>query len=315
MKIPKRFGLIAVCLCLTMMLVGCGDVVPSGYTVMIVKPGGETELKSEGVAKPWFRDKIYYINSTLKSYPKQMDILCKDGLNMDVTFKLTATFDVSQETSLFLRTKIEPINATSDSVNGLELSFAKFFDDTLMDKLDTIARGIIAPYPTDAIGDNRLDIEKAVKEEFIRRVTGSEEEGGLNYPIVVSDLVLTNINPPKEILEKKKRIKEAEMQNEENAALAKAAVEQAKRDAELAGEKGKALLVEAQADAAANDVRAKSLTPEILAMKQLETLVKLAEGTNNMAIVIPYDAIKTGLDQKLLRNSYVKELSDKMGSK
>ena len=310
MMTPKRFGLFAVCLCLTMLTVGCiGKVVPPGVTVMIVKPSGETKIVNEGVYKEIGRDRVYFIDGTLQSYEKKLSVLCADTLNMEMTWRLTAAFDVNEKTIPFLRNKIKPIKVDTGDVTGFEISFQRFFSDTLEHLLSTVARAITAPYKTETIQSSRDEIQAVVLVKFVKEI----DKAG--FPIVISNLILTNINPPKEILDKRKRIKEAELQDEENAALAQAAVSQAKRDAELAAEKGKALLVEAQADAAANDVRAKSLTPEILAMKQLETLVKLAEGTNNMAIVIPYDAIKTGLDQKLLRNSYVKELSDKLGNK
>jgi regulator of protease activity HflC (stomatin/prohibitin superfamily) len=90
----------------------------------------------------------------------------------------------------------------------------------------------------------------------------------------------------------------------ENAAIAKAEVAKARRDAELAAEKGKARLVEAEADAAANRVRAESLTPEIILVKQIEMYEKLASGPNNTAVLIPFSALGAGLDKTmLLRNS------------
>jgi len=133
----------------------------------------------------------------------------------------------------------------------------------------------------------------------------------LNYPVETTDVLVTNLDYPESVTAMRNRIKDAELQDLENAAIAKANVAKARRDAELAAERGKAQLVEAEADAAANKVRASSLTPEILAVKQLETLVKLAEGPNNTVVVIPFEAIRPGgLQETLLTREAVERLTD-----
>ena len=135
----------------------------------------------------------------------------------------------------------------------------------------------------------------------------------LKYPIDTADILVTNLDYPPEVTAKRNAIKQAELQDLENAALAKANVATAKRNAELALERGKAQLVEARADAAANRERAASLTPEILAVKQLETLVRLAEGPNNSVVVIPFDAIRPGgMQDMLLNREAVSQLSKRI---
>jgi hypothetical protein len=48
-------------------------------------------------------------------------------------------------------------------------------------------------------------------------------------------------------------------------------------------------------------------------MKQLETLVKLAEGPNNTVVVIPFEAIRPGgLQETLLNREAVERLRDAM---
>ena len=80
-------------------------------------------------------------------------------------------------------------------------------------------------------------------------------------------------------------------------------------------EQGRAELVKAKADAAANKVRASSLTPEILAVKQLETLVKLVEGQNNTVVVIPFEVIKPGLTETLLNREATERVKDAVKAK
>jgi len=283
----------AVLLC----FVGCGRVVPPGTTVVILKAKGAPVVKTEGVYIAWGRDRVYFVDTKLKAYSKDLQILCADDINMDVTVKWVGSFRVSDDTIDVIKAKVpsESIPKESDSAKQTRrLSLDKFFATTMEDILSSITRGVISAYKTDNIREQREAIRQEIKTQFLARL------GELHYPVETADVLITNLDYPINITKKRQAIKSAELQDLENAAIARAEVAKARRDAELALEKGKAALVKAQADAAANDVRAKSLTPEILAVKQLETLVRLAEGPNNTVVVIPFDAIRPGGMQDML---------------
>jgi len=277
-------------------VVGCGKVVPPGTTVILLKPDGKVVIKHEGVYKAWGRTKLYFVDTKLKSYPKNIKILCADDINMDVSLKWIGSFKVTKETIDVIKKKVPAKKISRGDISGFELSLDDFFKTAMEDILSSVARSVISPYNTDNIREKREEIREEIKQRFLARMKE------LNYPVETADVLVTNLDYPPEITAKRKRIKDAELQDIENAALAKAAVAKAKRDAELAAEQGKAMLVKAEADAAANKVRAASLTPEILAVKQLETLVKLAEGQNNTVVVIPFEAIRPGGMQEALLN-------------
>lgn len=288
------------------MISGCkltGEVVPPGTTVIVLPASGQPTIKSEGVYKAWGRDKVYFVDTKLKSYPKNIKVLCADDINMDVSVKWVGSFKVSQKTIEVIKKKVPAVKVDEGDITGYKLSLDSFFKTTMEDILSSVTRTVISPYKTDNIREHREDIRQAIKEQFLDRLTK------LNYPVETADVLVTNLDYPEEITKKRKAIKDAELQDVENAALAKAAVAKARRDAELEAERGKAALVKAQADAAANKVRASSLTPEILAVKQLETLVQLAEGVNNTVVVIPYEAIKPGLTDTLLNREAVDRVS------
>lgn len=290
---------------IAVMFTACGKVVPPGTTVILLKPKGDPVIKHEGVYKAWGRTKVYFVDTKLKSYKKDMEILCADDINMTVSAKWLGSFKVTDKTLDVIKKKVPAVKVDRGDIKGFELSLDQFFKTAMEDVLSSIARGIISPYVTDNIREKREDIRLAIKKEFLERMKI------LKYPVETVDVLITNLDYPPEITDKRKAIKDAELQDLENAALAKAAVAKAKRNAELALERGKAQLVEAQADAAANKVRAASLTPEILAVKQLETLVKLAEGPNNTVVVIPFDAIRPGgLQETLINREAIDRLRD-----
>lgn len=295
MKWLSKLSIIAV-LMVVFLVTGCGKVVPPGTTVILLKPRGKPVIIEEGVYYAFGRTKVYFVDTKLKSYPVEQEVLCADEINMNVSVKWIGSFAVSKESIEVIKKKVPSVRATVGDIKGYQLSLDKFFDTTMRDVISNVTRTVVATYRTDNIRAQRSDIEAQIKQAVLKRLTA------LKYPVDTSDVLLTNLDYPKEVSEKRTRIKQAELQDLENAALAKAEVAKAKRDAELASEQGKAQLVKAEADAAANRVRASSLTPEILAVKQLETLVKLAEGQNNTVVVIPYEAIRPGGLQDMLVN-------------
>lgn len=287
---------------MAIMFTACGKVVPPGTTVILLKPKGTPVIKHEGVYKAWGRTRAYFVDTKLKSYSKTMKILCADDINMTVVAKWVGSFKVTNKTIDVIKKKVPAVKVDK---NLFKLSLDQFFKTAMEDVLSSIARTVISPYVTDNIREKREGIRLEIKKRFLARMEG------LKYPVQTVDVLITNLDYPPEITAKRKAIKDAELQDLENAALAKAAVAKAKRNAELETEKGKAQLVKAQADAAANKVRAASLTPEILAVKQLETLVKLAEGPNNTVVVIPFDAIRPGgLQETLITRESIDRLRD-----
>lgn len=295
-------------LILPILIFGCGKVVPPGTTVIILKPEGAPVIKHEGVYKAYGRDKVYFVDTKLKAYSKDLKILCKDDINMDVSVKWLGSFKVTEESIDIIKSKVPATKVNRGDIEGYQLSLDAFFAAAMEDILSSITRQVISPYVTDNIRDKREVVEKVIKQRFPSRL----EE--LNYPVETTDVLITNLDYPREITDKRKRIKDAELQDLENAAIAKAKVAAAKRNAQLAAEEGKANLVRAKADAAANKIRTSSLTREILMVKQLELFEKLANGPNNSTVVIPFQAIRPGGMQDILLNrASIEKLASKLG--
>ena len=113
----------------------------------------------------------------------------------------------------------------------------------------------------------------------------------MNYPVLTSDVLVSNLDFDPEQTKQRQAIKKAELDDKLKAAEAKAKVAQAKRNADIAREEGKATIETAKAESAANIIINKSLTKEILIIKQYEAFKAMASGPNNEAMIIPYQAI------------------------
>ena len=288
---------------------GCGKVVPPGTTVIILSPSGESQIIHQGVYRGWGRDKVYFVDTKLKSYAKDLKILCADDINMDVAVKWIGSFAVDKDTIGVIKAKVPATKSRRDDINGMELSLDQFYKIAMDDIVSSITRSTISVYKTDNIREQREEIRNTVKTKVIERLKE------LKYPVSTADVLITNLDYPIEITAMRKKIKNAELKDLENAAIAKAEVAKARRDAELAVEKGKAKLVEAEADAAANKVRTASLTPEIIMIKQIEMYEKLASGPNNTAILIPFSALGSGIEKTMMITNSIDKINGKKNSK
>jgi len=285
---------------------GCGNVVPPGTTVLLIHATKPSEIVTEGVYHAWGRTKVYFVDQKLEAFTVDRKILCADEINMDVSAKWLGNFMVTASTLDTIKTKIQATPTKRGDISGLELSLNTFWQKAMLDRFSSTLRDVVSTYKTDNIREKRLEIQSEVKKRYLEWLAGAK------YPVETVDIMITNLDYPTEVTAMRNKIKQEELRDLENAAIATANVAKARRDAELEAERGKAALVKAEADAAANRVRAASLTPEILAVKQLETLVELAAGPNNNTVVIPFQAIipQQGQNASLVETMLLKESLD-----
>jgi len=275
-------------------LVGCSAcetrVVPPGTVVMVAKTSGEIETHKKGSYTAWGRDRVYFIDTTLKSFTEHLKILCKDKVNMDVDVKWVGRFDADKTDTIRQIVPSAKVDDSSD-ISGYKLSLPEFYATAMKDIIHAKTRLIVAPYVTDNIPEQRVQIEKEVKKLVLERLES------LDYPVITSDVLISNLDFDEKVTETRKEIKQAELEDQKQAALAKAKIAQAARNAEIAIEEGKAKVEEAKAEAAANKIREKSLTHPILMEMQFKAIIAMAAGQNNTIFFAPYDALSAGLVQ------------------
>ena len=280
-------------------LVGCGKVVPPGTTVVILDAQGNAATYQKGVYRAWGRDKVYFIDTKLQSFEQRLNILCTDDINMSVSVKWLGSFKVTSDTIETIKSKIPAQKVDRGDIAGYELSLRKFYDMAVHDIVSSITRTVVSKYKTDNIKDNRELIRNTIKANVLQRL----EE--LKYPLETADILITNLDYPPEVTAMRKKIKQAQLKDQENAALAKAAVAKAERDAQLAEKQGQADIVRAAARAKANKILSDSLTSQIMLMKQFEAMERLATGPNNTVLIMPFDALKGGMPNTLIQTQAI----------
>jgi regulator of protease activity HflC (stomatin/prohibitin superfamily) len=274
-----------------MLFTGCSTgVVPPGTVVMKATTGGEIEITTSGKYTAVGRDRIYFLDTKLKAFTENMHILCKDKVNMDVDVKWLGSFvaDTPEQQKTII-TKVPSVKTEVDGKEVYVLSLADFYKTAMSDIVRSNARMVVSPYVTDNIPEERQAIEKEISKRVIARLNK------LGFPVKTTDILVSNLDFDDAVTDQRKAIKKAELDDQRKAALAKADVAQAKRDADIEREKGKAAIEKAKAKATANKILDASITPNILALKQWEVLEEAARGPNNQIWVMPYEALKTGV--------------------
>jgi len=289
MKTNRTFGMIMILICVAFLASACSTgVVPPGSKVIIAKTDGTTETITNGKWTATGRDRVYFLDSKLKSFTEKMEILCADDINMTVEVKWLGSFAANTDGQIkMIVEKVPTTKVELDDKTVLQLSLEQFYKTAVSDIIRANARGIVAPYVTDNIRPARKAIEAAIKKDVLAKLKS------LGYPLNTSDVMVSNLDYPDEVTNMRKAIKNAQLKDQEKAAQAKATLAQAKRDEEIAREKGKATIVEAQVEAKPNRFISESITAQILAKKQWDVLGTAAAGENNAIWVLPYEAMKT----------------------
>jgi regulator of protease activity HflC (stomatin/prohibitin superfamily) len=288
---------------------GCGSVVPAGKTVIIMDAAGKSTIYKQGVYKVWGRDKAYFVDQKLKSFKETMKILCADDINMDIDVKCVMSFEVTEASIDFIKSKVPSTGISQGDVKGFELSLDQFYQMAVQDIVRGSARNVISPNETDAIRPQRTVLEAEVQKLVLARVKE------LKYPIKISAVLLSNIDYPLSVKEMRERIKQAKLADQERSALAEAKLAEAKRQVAVEMEEAKVRMIRAQAQADENQILTESLTPQFLMWRQFEVMENLAselgKGPNNTVFMLPYHQMSPEMINTAVIRDSVAQIGEK----
>ncbi len=297
-KIIKTLLLAAIML----VCAGCGEIVPPGKTVIVMKPDGATTIHDKGYYTVVGRDVAFYVDGKLSSYTEKLQILCTDEINMDVDVKTVLSFQVDTTSVGFLINKVP----TKKVDNKNEMSIADFYTMVIRDIVRNTARNVVGKYNTNDIRNERENIEAKIGTIVLERIKQ------LNMPVKISAVMLSNLDHPASIKLLREEIKHAQLQDELKAAKAKADIIDAARQVTVITELNKVRVLKATSQARENQILADSLTPAFVKWRQLEvmeeTTIALAKGESNTIFVLPYEAMGQSTMNQAVQLQATKEI-------
>lgn len=269
-------------------LVGCTEEVPPGHVGMIMEPGGvKGKVLEPGFYSCYNRDRMVVVESREEMMTEDLAVLCSDDLNFKFQLNVRCRTRNMNADRLKELVRRQGAKIKWEKQNKGVLRFQAIYRTYVQPDAVSIARTIVSKFQTTQIRDAREKIQKAIQESVIKACADG--------PIEITGVVTSNFDYPDVITKavEKKRQKEIEIEEER----AKQAMELLKADNRLKiAEKLKIVRVaEAQAEAAYNQILAKSLTPQYLLLRQRENerLLYGRSGPGDKVIVIPSDTAIT----------------------
>lgn len=149
-----------------------------------------------------------------------------------------------------------------------------------------IVRSEITKYTIQDVLQNRESIGQNIHAAIAKKLKET------NTPMVISRFELADVQPPKVIVAAQQAAKEREIDIQKAEADAQVDLVKAERELEVAKKNRLVEREKAEAIAEQNRIAAKSITPEVLAYKKLETALEVykALAASGNTIIIPADS-------------------------
>lgn len=255
----------------TMMMV---EKVPAGYVGVVysMSNGVEDTVLTQGwhVISPWKKVSTYSVATEQLNMAKKGDkvgdsfnVICSDG-TLNVDLEMSYSFNADDVTKLYTRYR----GMTGETV------------------IDTIIKGKIKTYVSEITSNYTvLEAHMTKKAEFNKNITEYLKEKLIEFGVTVesANLTRTAVDPTVEesITQRSKVSQELEIEKQKQE-KAKLVSETAVITAEGAAKKklieaqnaAEVLKINSEAQAVANNKLATSITPELIAMKEVEARLK-----------------------------------------
>jgi len=271
-------------------LTGCGakvEIPPAHVGKVLTKNGYAPETlppsKFRLPACFAYCDKLVLLEASDTGLKEKIKIFMpgdKLNLSVDVRGTLSIPTDVKTVDAIYDR-----VIASAD--NGQSIITGKVVYKTYgQQALRGIVRSELVKYSISDILANRETISQSI------HVAITDKLKATNTPIIVSRFELADVQPPKVIVEAQEAAKEREIDIQKAEADAQIALVEAERALEVAKADRLVEREKAEAIAEQNRIAAKSITPEVLAYKKLETAEKIytALAASDNVIIVPADS-------------------------
>lgn len=149
-----------------------------------------------------------------------------------------------------------------------------------------IVRSEITKYTIQDILENRDSISQNIHAAIAKKLTDTKT------PIIISRFELANVQPPKVITDAQEAAKRREIDIQKAEADAQVQLVEAEQALEVAKKDRLVEREKAEAIAEQNRIAAKSITPEVLAYKKLETAERIytALAKSSNVVIVPADS-------------------------
>lgn len=294
----KKLFLTACLLLTTMYITGCSEPVPPGYAgIVITKQGIAPEVYGQGRATAWGYDRLVLIETASLRKPANLKVIMADryvdengneqvrpGVEMDFVLNIRLRVDPAPKV---LHAALKDMKL-GDGVNTI--SVMDFYNKYGYAEVGQVGREVLGSYTPEEVLGNLDEINKALHSALKEKTAGT--------PLIVSNASLGPVALPPVIQAQIDLNKKTALSETQRRAQQKIDLLEKQNEIELAEQQAIREEVDARSLANQNSILNKSITPEVLRLRELQIREKeitmmeksLTSGGNN-TVFIPYGAV------------------------
>lgn len=267
------------------MLSACSwDVVPPATKGKILTTSGYTpDILEPGKVTLWGRDELILLQTNTQTYKEAVDVILAD--------KLTLTAEIRFRGRIAGQSKI--INAMFNDItpgHDMKVTFNEVYAVYGRMAIRNKTREIISKYNVEDVHKNYSRLSGEIAEVLQATLK--------NTPLEISDIALGNIRYPEVVTSAINAAKERNMAIEKEQAQAQINLTRKENERLLAEAQYQVDITNAKAIRDKNKIIGEGVTPELIELRRLEVLEKMAE--NKSAVFMPVEAMSsTGAQMRM----------------
>ena len=277
-------GLLAV----TVLLAGCSfdTVPPTAKGKILTTAGYAPDILQPGKYTLWGRDQMVVLQTNTNTYKEEVSVVLADKLTLtaDVRFRGRIAGKDSVINSMF-----NDIAPGGDMVVSFDEVYAVYGRMAVRNK----TREIISQYTVEDVHKNYARLSSVIGAVLTEALAAT--------PLEISDIALGGISYPKVVTAAIDAAKERELAIKKEQAQAEIELTKKKNERLLAEANYQIEITKAKAVRDKNKIIGEGVTPELIELRRLEVLEKMAE--NESAVFMPVEAMaNTGAQVRMFSN-------------
>ena len=263
-------------LILAVMITGCSfeTVPPASKGKVLTTAGYQPDILEPGKYTLLGRDKMIVLQTNTNTYRETVNVVLKDKLTLmaDIRFRGRIAGDKKVINSMF-----NDISAGDDSTVSFDEVYSVYGKMAIRNK----TREIISQYSVEDVHKNYARLSKEIGAALTKALAGT--------PLEISDVALGSITYPKVVTDAINAAKERDLAIKKEEAQAKIMLTRKKNERALAEANYQIEITKAKAVRDKNKIIGQGVTPELIELRRLEVLEKMAE--NKAAVFMPVEAM------------------------
>lgn len=255
--------------------VACDRVPPAHRGKVLMPAGYQPEVLTPGKYWTGLRGEMVLIETATDTMTEPMEVIMSDKLTLRFDVRFRAHIDGSDQV----------LNAMFDDIipNNNRVTLKKIYDVYGRMIIRNKAREVLSEYTVEDVHKNYSKISSKLALAIMPALEST--------PLKLSDIALGNIKYPDIVTRAVERAEEKRQQIEQEKAQAEIALTKKENERRLAEADYQIKITKAKAIRDENKLIAEGITDELIEVKRLELLERIAMQNNNGTIVLPVEAL------------------------